>query len=233
MAHIKSKVRGNKRSKTGSSLKNLASVKNIEKQRGSIEPNPLTETHADTAYNHLECNYHLCNKKALFYNMKALAEFKGEDPFQDIPLTFHVKDNLTDPEYTKFESYYTDLQSEIDEETKKKSNKYNTWIVKPGENTNRGNGIIYCRDIASVKEIVEKVKLLPNGNKRSYIIQKYLDRPFLYNRRKFDIRCFVVVTHAGGNLMAYWCKDGYIRTASKEFSLKNMSRYVHLTNDAV
>ena len=33
--------------------------------------------------------------------------------------------------------------------------------------------------------------------------------------------------------MGYWCKDGYIRTSSKEFSLKSTSRMIHLTNDAV
>jgi len=36
-----------------------------------------------------------------------------------------------------------------------------------------------------------------------------------------------------GNMQAYWFKDGYFRTSCKEFSLKNMSRLVHLTNDAV
>lgn len=36
-----------------------------------------------------------------------------------------------------------------------------------------------------------------------------------------------------GNLQAYWFWDGYLRTSSKEFTLKNCSRMVHLTNDAV
>jgi len=35
---------------------------------------------------------------------------------------------------------------------------HNTWIVKPGENTNRGSGIQYCKDIEQVKEIVSKAK---------------------------------------------------------------------------
>jgi len=47
---------------------------------------------------------------------------------------------------------------------------HNTWIVKPGENTNRGSGIQYCKDIEQVKEIVSKAKRLANGEKRSYIV---------------------------------------------------------------
>ena len=30
----------------------------------------------------------------------------------------------------------------------------NTWIIKPGENTNRGNGIIVCKTLNQVKKIV-------------------------------------------------------------------------------
>lgn len=37
-----------------------------------------------------------------------------------------------------------------------------------------------------------------------------------------------------GNLQGYWYADGYLRTSSREFTIKNVSnRYVHLTNDAV
>ncbi len=60
-------------------------------------------------YNHLECNYHLSNKKALFYNMKQMCDWKGEDVFQYLPLTFHVKDGLEDAEWGRFELYYDEL----------------------------------------------------------------------------------------------------------------------------
>lgn len=71
-------------------------------------------------------------------------------------------------------------------------------------------------------------------SKRSYIIQKYLERPLLVHKRKFDIRTFTLVSSINGNLMAYFYEDGYIRTSSKEFNLKNVNnKYVHLTNDAI
>jgi hypothetical protein len=73
-----------------------------------------------------------------------------------------------------------------------------------------------------------------NGFKRSYIIQKYIEKPLLYKNRKFDIRCFTMMCTIGGNLQGYWYTEGYLRTSCREFTLKNVSnRYVHLTNDAV
>lgn len=72
-----------------------------------------------------------------------------------------------------------------------------------------------------------------NGRQRSYIIQKYL-MPFLYNKRKFDIRTYVLFTSVNGIYKAYWYEEGYIRTSCKEFTIKNLkNRFIHLTNDAV
>ena len=58
--------------------------------------------------------------------------------------------------------------------------------------------------------------------------------PLLYNKRKFDIRCYMLVTTLNGNLRCYWYEEGYIRTSSKEFTVKNLkNRMIHLTNDAI
>ena len=96
---------------------------------------------------------------------------------------------------------------------------YNIWIVKPGENTNRGWGITVCNELDQVKGIIDNKVALKDNKLRSYIVQKYIERPLLINKRKFDIRWFSLVTSINGNLWGYWYKDGYIRTAWKEFSL--------------
>lgn len=67
---------------------------------------------------------------------------------------------------------------------------------------------------------------------RTFIVQKYI-YPFLFHRRKFDIRCFVLVT-ATPQVTAYYYPEGYIRTSSFQFNPKNLTnRLIHLTNDAV
>lgn len=71
------------------------------------------------------------------------------------------------------------------------------------------------------------------GRPRTHIIQEYI-MPFLYHKRKFDIRCYVLITSVNGCQKGYWYQDGYIRTACKEFNMKNLTnKMIHLTNDAV
>jgi len=67
---------------------------------------------------------------------------------------------------------------------------------------------------------------------KSALIQEYID-PLLHKNRKFDIRCYALVTSIGGNLRAYWYKEGYLRTCCKEFTYDPTNIYGHLTNDAV
>jgi tubulin---tyrosine ligase len=58
--------------------------------------------------------------------MKHYYEAVGEDPFAALPVTFHVKSGLNDPEFSKFSKYYFMSENE----------KNNIWIIKPGECTN-------------------------------------------------------------------------------------------------
>jgi tubulin--tyrosine ligase len=67
--------------------------------------------------------------------MRFYYEALGQDPFIALPMTFHVKDGLEDPEFSRFLNHYNS------------NDKQNIWIIKPGENTNRGNGISVSKDI--------------------------------------------------------------------------------------
>jgi len=82
-------------------------------------------------------HFHLSNKKALYYNMKAYFECLGKEPFNFIPLTYHIQEGSSDPQFELFSKKF----EEIEEGVKGKKKLQNIWIVKPGENTNRGNGI--------------------------------------------------------------------------------------------
>lgn len=66
------------------------------------------------------------------------------------------------------------------------------------------------------------------------IIQRYIDKPLLIHRRKFDFRIFALFTSVNKRVKGYFYEDGYIRTSSREFNLDNLSdRFIHLTNDAI
>ncbi|CAD8054068.1 unnamed protein product [Paramecium primaurelia] len=172
-------------------------------------------------HNHIERNYHLGNKKAMFHNMKKFYELTKQDLFQHLPVTFHVS-GIKDRSYQQFLEYYKE----------KKGN--GIWIVKPGEFTNRGNGIIVCQNLNEIHRIVSKRQNHPNGKPFTYLIQKYIEKPFLYNKRKFDIRCYFLITQLNNIIRAYWYEEGYLRTSSEEFDIQDVSnQYVHLTNDAI
>ena len=59
------------------------------------------------------------------------------------------------------------------------------------------------------------------------IIQKYLDRPLLYFKRKFDIRCFVLVD---SNLNVFFCREGHLKGSSELYDLNNNNKLIHITN---
>lgn len=157
-------------------------------------------------YNKLEDHFHLSNKKALFLNMKNYYEAVKEDISFALPLTFHIK-SLTDPEHYKFKDYYLRTQSEAT------NSNTNIWIIKPGENTNRGQGIEVRKELSEIEQLIREYE----GDKRTVIVQKYIHNPLLINKRKFDIRCYALVTSVNGIIKAYFYRDGYLRTSCKEF----------------
>ena len=59
------------------------------------------------------------------------------------------------------------------------------------------------------------------------IIQKYLDNPLLYRKRKFDVRCFVLVDW---NLNVFFCKEGHLKASSLIYDIDNMNKFIHITN---
>lgn len=176
--------------------------------------------------NHLENNFLLSDKKALFINLKNYYMSQNIDPFEYIPLTFHIRKSTEDTEYKRFKEYYE--QYKLDPTIK------NIWILKPGENTNRGTGIIVCQSLEEIEGIISQDAVQASGKQKTFILQKYIEKPLLYQKRKFDIRCFLLISTVNGIQKGYWYQDGYIRTSSAEFSLDDVkNRLVHLTNDAV
>jgi Tubulin-tyrosine ligase family len=191
----------------------------------------LKEINSSTSrlYNKLEHNQHLANKKGLLKSLKAYYETMGKNVFDYHPITFHVTSGDKDPEFMNFVEAY----NKIDKSRKKKKQK-NLWIIKPGENSNRGNGIQVSKSLAEIKQILKDNTDPRTSQSRTYILQKYIEKPLLVHNRKFDIRCYSMITCINSVLQAYFYVDGYIRTSSVEYSLNETSNnFIHLTNDAV
>lgn len=85
--------------------------------------------------------------------MKVYYEATQQNTFDHLPLTYHIKDGLSDREFAKFEETYNfpDRHPDL---IKYSAMGKDLWIVKPGENTNRGCGIIVCRELSQIRSIV-------------------------------------------------------------------------------
>lgn len=88
-------------SNTNSGAKNkLGLNKKADEDKNEKEEN--VTSHSMITTNHTENNFHLSNKKAIFYNMKVYYESLNLNPFDYLPLTFHIKEGVNDKEFNKF-----------------------------------------------------------------------------------------------------------------------------------
>ena len=60
------------------------------------------------------------------------------------------------------------------------------------------------------------------------ILQKAIEKPLLYQGRKFDVRVWVLITP---HLEIYFYNTPYIRTSSNAYNIDSMQNEIHLTNN--
>ncbi len=110
----------------------------------------------------------------------------------------------------------------------------NIWIIKPGELSNCGRNIMVAREFNDIKSCILESYDNSYAERPTVIVQKYIERPLLVFRRKFDIRVYAMLTSINGRLKGYFYEDGYIRTSSFFYTMRNLSnKFIHLTNDAI
>jgi hypothetical protein len=139
------------------------------------------------AHNHFEGNYALCTKGGLCESLRSFYLGHGRDPFGAVPLTFVIRKGSEDGEFAQFRKAF---------ESVKASSGQHIWLVKPGEWANRGCGI---QVFDKLDEVAERV----DSKEKLWVVQKYLERPLLIHRRKFDLRTYLLVTQEsdGGPFM--------------------------------
>lgn len=106
------------------------------------------------------------------------------------------------------------------------------YIIKPGEFSNRGKGIMMANKAAKVREMCNRILQVRKGN--FVLIQEYIPSPLLFKNRKFDLRCYSLVVKLGFKMCVFWYNQGYARTSSFDYNENDLTNLkIHLTNEAV
>jgi hypothetical protein len=161
--------------------------------------------------------------------------------FNHFPCTYQIglKDNmylhfkLYKKLFPDFYNYVSDTyilpnDAEIFEKIYKK-NKNILWIVKP-VNMSRGRGVHLLKDLNELKELIKKSK---DENAIPDLLSRYLDKPHLINKKKYDLRIYVLVA-SFSPLRIYLYYNGLVRFASEEYQQGNYDNiYIHLTNYSI
>jgi len=94
------------------------------------------------------------------------------------------------------------------------------WLLKPA-NSSRGRGIRLLADVAAAPR------------ESGWIVQEYVARPHLYQKRKYVLRLYVLIT-AVDPLVAWLYEEGFQKLASAPYDPDDPTNiYAHLTNPDV
>ncbi|XP_005091245.1 probable tubulin polyglutamylase TTLL9 [Aplysia californica] len=112
------------------------------------------------------------------------------------------------------------------------------WIMKPAAKS-QGRGIFLFRKLKDITDW-KKGEYQPLGDPNApkdipetYVVQRYIENPYLIGGRKFDIRIYVLVVSY--NPLKVWLyRGGFARFSNTRFSMDSIEdTYIHLTNVAV
>ncbi len=112
------------------------------------------------------------------------------------------------------------------------------WIMKPAGKA-QGRGIFLFRKLKDINDWKKEDFFRRDEDKNdkeppeTYVVQRYIEKPYLIGGKKFDIRVYVLVTSYAP--MKVWLyRSGFARFSNTRFSLDSISdTFVHLTNVAI
>lgn len=209
--------------------------------------------------NHFSTIRCLTVKTGLLRSLVTFYNAAGLDPFEVTPTTFIVKNARSaqrgdGSDYSAFLLRFKELGKGVygNERLPAKHCVRNMWIVKPAA-LNQGRGIQVFSEIGKIKQHLHNVP-----DDEEWLVQKYIERPFLLWGRKFDFRIWILVrvhysdtqksgvcvwllcaypSQVTGAYDIYMYEDGYLRTSSEQFTLELRgtkagadAKMVHLTN---
>ena len=119
-----------------------------------------------------------------------------------------------------------------------KRNPGSIWIMKPAGKA-QGKGIFLFRKLKDITDWKKEDYFHRDEDKgdkeppETYVVQRYIEKPYLIGGKKFDIRVYVLVT-SYVPLKAWLYRSGFARFSNTRFSLDTISdAFVHLTNVAI
>ena len=137
--------------------------------------------------------------------------------------------NLNRGKGLKIFNNYNDIISYIKKITEGKIKESELYDIKDKEtnnNTNQNNQTKNSEDI--IKENENKKDAQDHIYQSSkIIIQKYIEKPFLYKGRKVDIRIWVLITHT---MKVYIFKEGHLKASSLNYNIDDFDSFIHITN---
>lgn len=106
------------------------------------------------------------------------------------------------------------------------SSKRSFWLVKPAGGS-CGTGIECVSTLADVVRIARAARW-------RVVVQKYVERPLLVRRKKFDVRQWILVSDTRPELVVFGFSRCYARFAGHDWSLENLNdNLAHLCNFSV
>ena len=173
--------------------------------------------------NHVKGLVCISQKSKLFETLSRYAKTKKFHVFELIPKTFLIRPA----------SFEDDILKVLISKNSHDPLFQDPLIVKPGENSNRGTAISMAYTEGELRKVAENLVKNRKGSNTA-LVQFYLSTPLLYHGRKFDIRCYGLVVRLSHRISFYWYLDGYARTSSFAYNVKDRSNtMVHLTNEAI
>ena len=191
-----------------------------------IYDNQYLEEHVKL--NHFRNHYELTRKNLMAKNLKRLKKQieREHGKIESSKLDFFPQTFELPSEYHMFV-----------EEFKKQPGQL--WIMKPIAKS-QGKGIFLFKKLKDIMDWKKEDYYRSIDEKRedketpeAYIVQRYIDNPYLVGGRKFDLRVYVLVS-SYIPLKAWLYRDGFARFTNVRYSLNSIDdQYIHLTNVAI
>ncbi len=109
------------------------------------------------------------------------------------------------------------------EKLKNNNNDNKIWILKPAL-LNNGQGIKIFNNIENIKEYFTQ----NNRYSGLFVLQEYINKPKLINKKKFSLRMFVILN---SDNQAFLYPKGYLNICQKEYDNTKFVLDAHLTNE--